>query len=139
MASQATFQATVHWTGGLNFDCAMASGETLHLNGSGEGLSPMQATLMSIGACSSVDVVEILKKAKQDIQDCCCELSARRADDYPRIFETIHAEYIVTGTNINEKHLARAVELSTQKYCSVMLMLGSQVHVTTSYRIEMCE
>ena len=133
-----TQTAVVKWTGALGFDCTMGTGETLHLDGNGEGLSPMHATLMAVGACSSVDVVEIMKKAKQDIQNCECRLTATRAETYPRIFTNIDAEYVVYGKNINAKHLARAVSLSTEKYCSVMLMLGEQVQVNTRYTINEC-
>ena len=129
-------QATVKWTGDLGFDCAMDTGETCHLDGNKQGLSPMQAVLMSVGACSSVDVVEIMKKARQDFTGCYCEVTAERAPNPPRIFTNIHAHYVVTGNGLNEKHLARAVQLSTEKYCSVMLMLHETVAITTSYAIE---
>ena len=129
-------QATVSWTGDLGFDCTMGTGESLHLDGNKQALSPMQAVLMAVGACSSVDVVEIMKKSRQDFTDCRCELTAERATDAPRVFTKIHAHYIVTGNNINEKHLARAVQLSTENYCSVMLMLDKTVDITTSYAAE---
>ena len=129
-------QATVKWTGDLGFDCAMDTGETCHLDGSKQDLSPMQAVLMAVGACSSVDVVEIMKKARQDFTDCHCEVTAERAPSPPRIFTKIHAHYVVKGNSVNEKHLARAVQLSTEKYCSVMLMLNTTVDITTSYAIE---
>lgn len=125
--------ATVSWKGDLGFDCVMDTGETLHLDGNKQALSPMQTVLMAVGACSSVDVVEIMKKTRQDFTDCHCELIAERASDAPRVFTKIHAHYIVTGKDIHEKHLARAVQLSTEKYCSVMLMLDKTVEITTSY------
>lgn len=121
---------------GLGFDGKMDSGETLTLDGNGEGLSPMQAVLLSVGACSSVDVVEIMRKQRQDMHDCYCELEAERAEDAPRVFTKIHAHYVVVGNDIKEKQLARAVQLSTEKYCSVMLMLNEGVNVTTSYEVK---
>lgn len=121
---------------GLKFEGKMDDGHTLTLDGHGDGLSPMQSVLMSVGACSSVDVVEILRKARQPLEACVCELTATRADNPPRIFTKIHAKFKVKGKNIKEKHLQRAVELSTEKYCSVMLMLVGKVDVSTSYIIE---
>jgi putative redox protein len=132
-------KAEVNWQAsdtGLGFDCTMDDGKTLHLDGNGEGLSPMQAVLMSVGACSSVDVVEIMRKSRQSIDSCICKLEATRAETAPRVFTVIHAHYEVSGSNINEKHLARAVQLSTEKYCSVMLMLMDKVTITTSFSVE---
>ena len=121
---------------GLIFDGTMDDGKTLQLDGNSDGLSPMQAVLISSGACSSVDVVEIMRKARQELDSCVCKISAVRASDAPRVFESIHAHYVVSGENIKEKHLARAVDLSANKYCSVLLMLVGKVELTTSYAIE---
>ncbi|WP_395343680.1 OsmC family protein [Ningiella sp. W23] len=146
-------KASVNWrasSDGLMFDAVMDSGQSMTFDGSGApsaasdgqttqreaALSPMQAVLMSVGACSSVDVVEIMRKARQGIEACVCQLEAKRADDAPKVFTQIHAHYLVTGTNIKEKQLARAVQLSCEKYCSVMLMINSKVDITTSYEIK---
>ncbi|MGQ8363845.1 OsmC family protein [Glaciecola sp. 1036] len=131
-------KARVNWQPskqGLSFDCTMDTGESLVLDGNGEALSPMQAVLMSVGACSSIDVVDILRKSRLDIEQCYCDLSAERAENPPRVFTKIHAHYVVKGTDIKEKQLARAVQLSAEKYCSVMLMLTGKVDVTTSYEL----
>lgn len=128
-------QATVTWQQDLVFECNTESGKSLTLDGNGDGMSPMESVLLSVGACSSVDVVEIMKKARQPLDSCVCELTAKRAEDAPRVFTDIHAVYVVKGDNISEKHLARAVQLSCEKYCSVMLMLNAQVNITTDYRI----
>ncbi|TRY30268.1 OsmC family protein [Aliiglaciecola sp. M165] len=129
-------QAIVNWTEDLSFQCKTDTGKTLTLDGNGTDLTPMEAVLLSVGACSSVDVVEIMKKARQPLIECSCRLTAKRADDAPRVFTDIHATYIVKGDDINEKHLKRAVALSTEKYCSVMLMLNAKVNITTYYVIE---
>jgi len=137
MKAEVTWQAS---ESGLAFDGVMDDGKTLHLDGDGKALSPMQAVLISCGACSSVDVVDIMRKARQPIDSCVCKLEAIRAEDAPRVFTHIHAHYSVTGSGLKEKHLARAVQLLTEKYCSVMLMLGSndehaKVKITSSYSI----
>lgn len=132
-------KAEVNWQPsdtGLAFEGVMDDGKSLHLDGKGDGLSPMQALLMSVGACSSVDVVEIMRKSRQALGNCCCKLEAIRAKDAPRVFTHIHAHYEVSGNNINEKHLSRAVQLSTEKYCSVMLMLTGKVIITTSFSVK---
>ena len=132
-------KATVTWQPsdeGLEFNGTMDNGNTLNLDGSGNGLSPMESVLISVGACSSVDVVEIMRKSRQDMQACYCELSAERAESAPRKFTEIHAHFVVLGNDINEKHLARAVQLSTEKYCSVMLMLTGNVKISTSFEVK---
>lgn len=131
-------QAQVRWQAsetGLAFDALMDDGKTLKLDGSGDGLSPMQALLISVGACSSVDIVSIMRDAKQPIESCDCKLDATRADTAPRVFTAIHAHYEVTGNNISEEHLANAVKLSSEKYCSAMLMLAGSVKISTSYSV----
>ncbi len=131
-------KAQVNWRPsekGLAFEGIMDDGKTLKLDGNNEDLSPMQAVLISVGACSSVDVVEILRKARQGIETCVCELEAQRAETAPRVFTKLHAHYKVSGSNIKEKHLERAVALSCEKYCSVMLMLTGKVDITTSFEI----
>ncbi len=121
-------QTTVTWTGeGLGFDCAMSTGETCHLAGDKTALSPMQAVLMAVGACSSVDVIEIMRKARYPLSYCECIVTGTRADSAPMVFTHITAEYRVKAPQMHQKHLNRAVELSTKKYCSVMLMLDKSV------------
>ena len=129
-------QAKVSWKQDLRFACETDTGHKVEMDGNGETLSPMEAVLLAAGACSSVDVVDILKKSRQEIDDCYCELDAQRAEDPPRVFTAIHAKYVVSGPKISEKHLARAVQLSAEKYCSVMLMLDGKVEITTSYEIK---
>ena len=128
-------KATVKWTENMRFRCDTDSGQTIEMDGNSETLTPMESVLLSVGACSSVDVVEIMKKSRQNITGCICELTANRAEKPPRVFTSIHATYVVSGSELSEKHLARAVQLSCEKYCSVMLMLNEKVNITTEYRI----
>jgi len=132
-------KATVMWVKSdhdLAFEGQTDSGHSISLNGDGKGLSPMESVLMSVGACSSVDVVEIMRKARQTLDSCHVELSAERAESPPRVFTKIHAHFVVSGEKVQDKHLQRAVALSTEKYCSVMLMLNQTVAVTTSYEVK---
>jgi putative redox protein len=128
-------QATVSWQENLRFTCKTDTGQTLDLDGNGETMTPMKSVLLSVGACSSIDVVDILKKSRKQVDDCVCQLDATRAEEAPRFFTAIHAHYIVKGEGLSEKNVARAVQLSAEKYCSVMLMLTGNVEITTSYEI----
>jgi putative redox protein len=79
--------------------------------------------LMGLGACTSVDVVGILKKSRQPITNCVTQLTAERAETIPAVFTRIHVHFVVTGRGLRESAVARAVELSATKYCSASLML----------------
>jgi putative redox protein len=128
-------QATVSWQNDLKFSCKTDTGHELTLDGNGETMSPMESVLLSVGACSSIDVVDILKKSRKEVEDCVCKLEATRAQEPPRFFTSIHAHYIVKGQGLTDKNVARAVQLSVEKYCSVMLMLAGNVEITTSYEL----
>ena len=90
---------------------------------------------MGVGGCSSIDVVMILKKARQDVTDCVCELDSTRAETSPKVFKTIHAHYIVSGRGVKPEQVEKAVALSLEKYCSVALMLSGKVIITSSFEV----
>jgi putative redox protein len=89
-----------------------------------------------MGACTSFDVVTILKKARQPIVDCVAEISAERADEIPKVFTKIHVHFVITGDNLNETQVERAVKLSAEKYCSASIMLAKSVEITHDFVIQ---
>lgn len=130
-------KAKVSWVEGVKFVGESESGHQVILDGAnpGEGASPMELILLAVGGCSSVDVVSILEKARQTVTACHVELQGERAQDVPRVFETINLHFVVTGKGVAEKQVARAVALSMEKYCSVSLMLEKSVKITHSYQV----
>ncbi|BAN98871.1 osmC family protein [Plautia stali symbiont] len=92
--------------------------------------SPMEMVLMAAGGCSAIDVVSILQKGRNDVADCEVKLTSERREEAPRIFTHINLHFIVSG-----KAVARAVDLSAEKYCSVAIMLGKGVEMTHSYKV----
>jgi putative redox protein len=107
------------------------------LGGVNAGPRPMELLLMGVGACSSVDVVMILKKARQSIVDCVCQLEAERADTEPKVFTHIHLHFVVTGEGLNPTQVERAVKLSAEKYCSASLMLAAGgVKITHGFEVK---
>jgi len=91
---------------------------------------------MGLGGCTSYDVVNILTKSRQQVVDCVTELSADRAEDVPQVFERIHIHFIISGRNLDEKKVARAVSLSADKYCSASIMLErAGVQISHDYEI----
>lgn len=135
-------KATVRWAGEVKFELESESGHTIivdgppDLGGKNQGPRPMELVLMGVGACSSVDVIHILKKARQDVTDCVCEMDAQRVDETPAVFSKIHLHFIVTGRGLKEPQVKRAVELSAEKYCSASIMLSrGGVEMTHGYEI----
>ena len=118
------------------------SGHAIVLDGAPEsggknlGMRPMELMALSVGSCSSFDVVTILRKARQQVTSCEAEVDAERVDAIPAIFESIHLHFKVAGKNLNESQVARAVELSADKYCSASIMLkNAGVKVTHDFEI----
>lgn len=123
-------QARIKWVENMSFVAESGSGHAVVLDGPAElggrnlGARPMELLLMGVGGCSSVDVVMILKKGRQAVTDCVCELKAERAPSEPKVFTAIHLHFVVTGRNLNPTQVERAVQLSAEKYCSASIMLG---------------
>lgn len=135
-------KASVKWVDGAALIGESSSGHAVVLDGPPDyggrniGMRPMEMLLISVGACSSVDVIGILQKARQDVIDCEVKLEAERADAVPAVFTKIHMHFVVTGRNVKESHVKRAVDLSAEKYCSASIMLGKAgVEITHSYEI----
>ncbi|MFT4021485.1 MAG: OsmC family protein [Acinetobacter sp.] len=135
-------RSTVQWLGNVAFEAKSESGHTVIMDGApqygGENLGsrPMELILMGLGGCASFDIVTILKKSRQEITDVQCQLQAERADSIPAVFTKIHLHFVVKGKAVKEKQVAKAIELSAEKYCSAskMLMDGG-VEITHDYEI----
>ena len=88
-----------------------------------------------MGGCTAFDVVYILKRARQPVTDCVVEVEAERADQVPKVFTRIHVHFTVTGVGLSDTQVARAVELSANKYCSASIMLGKVAEISHDYEI----
>ena len=105
--------------------------------GNNKGVRPMEMILMGLGACTSFDVVDILKKSREPVTDCVTQLTAERADAVPAVFTRIHIHIKVWGNGLNVKKVARAVDLSAEKYCSASIMLSKGgVEISHDFSIE---
>ena len=99
------------------------------------GPSPMEMLLLGVAGCSSIDVVMIAQKQRQDVTDCQATVTAERADEAPRVFTEIHIHFKVFGRNLKEAAIAKAVELSAEKYCSASIMLGKAAKISHSFEL----
>ena len=135
-------RATVKWLDGAAFVGESGSGHAMVIDGAPAaggrniGARPMEMMLIGLGGCSAFDVVLILRKSRQAVTDCRVELEAERADTAPRVFTRIHMVFVVSGSELRESAVRRAVELSAEKYCSATAMLRASVEITHEYRIE---
>jgi putative redox protein len=133
---------TLDWRAGRLFEATAQSGVIIRFADSPEpgenaGASPMEVLLLSLAGCSAMDVISILEKKRQDVTGFQIKVDGIRRDEHPRVYTEITVTYIVTGHNVDPAAVARAVELSTTKYCSVSAMLEQAVPIHS--RIEVRE
>ena len=134
-------KVTLSQQSGINFIATTESGHSISLDGSPDhggnnaGARPMETVLAGLGGCTAIDVMLILEKSRQPVDHCDIEIEAERADAVPAVFSKIHLHYRFQGAELNEKKIARAVSLSTEKYCSVTRMLEKTAEITHSYEL----
>jgi putative redox protein len=136
-------ECTVRWQGdtGMAFVAETGSGHLLAMDGAVEGGGrnlaprPMETVLAGTGGCAAYDVVLILKRGRQQVSGCVVKIDAQRADTEPKVFTRIHMHFTVSGKSLNEASVARAIQLSHEKYCSASAMLSKTAQMTTGFDI----
>lgn len=135
-------EATVRWLAPMSFVAETGSGHAIVLDGAVEhggrdlGARPMEMLLVGLGSCSSFDVMLMLQKGRQKVTDCQALVSAERATTEPKVFTKIKLHFVVTGHEVDEKKVSRAINLSAEKYCSASIMLGATAEITHSYEVK---
>lgn len=135
-------KANIQWAGDKAFEYTSDSGHQGYMDGAAKdggdsrGPSPMELVLCGLGGCTSYDVVNILRKGRQDVVDCQAQLEAERADTVPAVFTRIHVHFIVSGRDLKPGLVERAVKLSAEKYCSASMMLEKGgVEISHSFEV----
>ncbi|TDO98205.1 OsmC family protein [Marinomonas balearica] len=130
-------KTSVSWQQDVHFSAETGSGFNVEIDGNQEaGPRPMELILAGLGGCTSYDVVNILKKSRQDVVSCIAHVDADRADTVPSVFTEIRVHFVVSGRKIKESVVARAVKLSAEEYCSASLMLErGGVNIVHSYEV----
>ena len=125
----------------VHLEAVNESGNAVQIDGSpkigGEdkGARPMELIIMGLGGCSSMDVISILQKQKQEITDYSVEIDAERdAENTPSLFTNIHVKFTITG-KVDPKKAERAITLSMEKYCSVTKILEKTATITHSFEL----
>ncbi|MCB0658619.1 MAG: OsmC family protein [Saprospiraceae bacterium] len=125
----------------VHFRATNPDGLTIDIDGSAEvggenlGMRPMQAFLSAMVSCSSIDIVTILKKMRQEVTNFRVDVEGLRVDEHPKVFHTIHLHFFIGG-QVKEERAHRAIELSLTKYCSVSMMLKESVKVDYTLTLE---
>ncbi len=134
-------KAVARWVQDVMFVGESGSGHAIVMDGAPEaggrnlGARPMEMVLLGLAGCTGFDVVQILRKARQAVGGCVVEVSAERAEKPPKVFTRIHVHYRVSGEDLAEHQVRRAVSLSAEKYCSVSVMLGRSAEITHDFEI----
>ena len=134
-------KVTVKWLDGVSFVGESESGHAVVLDGPPDaggrniGMRPMEMLLIGMAGCSAFDVVSILQKGRHPVRDCRVEVSAERAAEIPKVFTQIHVHFVVSGANLKPAQVARAVQLSAEKYCSASIMLGQVATLTHDFEV----
>lgn len=133
--------AKVNWNGKLSFTGSADTGFEVPLGaspevgGDNDGFRPLELMAVSLAGCTAMDVISILKKKRQEISDFRVEVNANQADEHPKVFTKAAVEYHVTGNDVDEKAVVRALELSATRYCPAQSMLASVFPITLKYFI----
>lgn len=134
-------ETKVKWIADAAFIGTASSGHTILMDGPPEGggnnwgVRPMEMLILGMGACSAYDVVSILKKSRQKIINCEAKISYQRSDNHPKVFTHIHIHFVVSGYDLQEKKIARAIKLSAEQYCSASIMLAAVAQVTHDFEL----
>ncbi|QDB99541.1 MULTISPECIES: OsmC family protein [Phyllobacteriaceae] len=134
-------RARVKWVEERTFVGESGSGHKLVLGtasspeGHTPGPSPMELVLIGTGGCSAYDVVHILEKGREAIEDCVVELDADRAETEPKVFTRIHMHFIVKGRALSHDKVKRAIDLSIEKYCSASAMMAKTATITHDFEV----
>jgi putative redox protein len=131
-------KATLHFAGNDFFVGVSPSGHAQLIETNSKrnsAASPLELLMLALGSCTGVDVISVLKKQRQQVSNYRIEVSGERRDEYPKAFTKLYVKHIVTGHAVSEQAVARAIELSDQKYCSVAATVRGSAEIITSYEI----
>jgi putative redox protein len=129
-------KARIKWVQDVMFVGESGSGHAVVIDGAPDfggrnmGVRPMEMLLLGLGGCAAFDVVHILRKGRDPVEDCVVEIDAERAETDPKVFTRIHLRFVVSGRGLARAKVERAVQLSTEKYCSATAMLGRVAEIT---------
>ena len=134
---------TINWLpdAGMAFVAETGSGHFITMDGAPDGGGrnlaprPMETVLAGTGGCTAYDVVLILKRGRFDVTGCQIKLTSQRSPVDPKVFTSVHMHFVVSGRQLTELAVQRAVQLSHEKYCSASIMMAKTANITTSFEV----
>jgi putative redox protein len=135
-----TKEAVAVWKSGMAFDITAGSGATMVSDGDAKvGMSPMEMVLAALVGCAGADVIDILRKKRQEVSRLEIRVIGERSESHPRVYTEIQLTFIVTGHGLDREAVRRAIELSEDKYCSVSAMLRATAKFQIGFEVHEAE
>jgi putative redox protein len=134
-------KARIKWVEDRTFIGESGSGHKIVLGtafgpeGRTPGPSPMELVLIGMGGCTAFDVVHILEKGREKIEDLAVELQVERAQQDPKVFTRVHIHFVVKGHALAAEKVERAIKLSADKYCSASAMIAKTATITHDFEV----
>jgi putative redox protein len=128
--------ATLTWEGEKRFTATDGAGFSLSLNSDGNGVTPTEAALMGVGGCMAIDVLSILEKQRQTVTSMRVEVKGDRNAEPPKFYTAIAMTFHVAGPDLHGPKIEKAIELSTEKYCSVLHTFRPDIKWDIGYEID---
>ena len=134
-------KARIKWVEDRTFVGESGSGHKLVFgtahgpDGRTPGPSAMELVLIGMGGCSAFDVVHILEKGREPVEDVTVELDAERAEQDPKVFTRVHMHFVVKGRGLSSAKVERAINLSAEKYCSASAMIAKTATITHDFEV----
>ena len=131
----------LNWKGGMSFEGSGESGFSQRMDSDetvgseNSAARPMEFIALGLAGCTAMDVISILRKKKQPVIDLQVKVHTQRANEHPKVFTNAVIEYLVTGRDVDEASLLRAIELSAEKYCPAQSMLSKAFPIHLVYNI----
>lgn len=130
--------ATLHYAGNEFFIGIPPSGHAITIDFSGErsaATGPLELLLIALGGCTGADVISVLKKKREKVTDYRIEVRGHRRAEHPKSFRQIEVKHIVRGHGVSEEAVAKAIKLSSEKYCSVASTLRPTAEIVSTWEI----
>ena len=127
---------SVQWIEGKSFLGVGDNGRSVVMSpADGPGVSPMQMLLLGLGGCTAIDIIDILQKQRQPLEDIRVEISGERGDEWPKPWSAIHIHYVITGAGLDPHKVERAIDLSVNKYCGAHATLAGVAEITHDHEL----
>lgn len=133
-------KTSVQWIEGKSFLGVGDNGRSVVMSpADGPGVSPMQMLLLGLGGCTAIDIVDILQKQRQPLEDIRVEISGERGEEWPKPWSAIHIHYVITGAGLDPHKVDRAIDLSVNKYCGAHATLAGVATITHDHELRSAE